>query len=81
VNADDGCDYVTVWSAQRRVVTKLRKLNGAELLEEGLYGTTVWAKFKLPASALSFRNPRSSEYREQARARAIARGAVPGRSR
>lgn len=74
VNGSDDDDTVTVWTAQRPIITRLRKLACATLLEEGHYGTTAWAKFELPAAALSFRNPMSAERREQMRQRALAEG-------
>lgn len=74
VNACDADDFVTVWSAQRKVITRLRKLACAELLEEGHYGTSAWAKFKLPVGALSFRTPLSAEQREQRRQQSLAHG-------
>lgn len=78
VNACDADDFITVWSAQRRIITRLRKLACAELLEEGHYGTTVWAKFKLPVEALSFRNPTTAAARDRRRQLLAARGGFAG---
>lgn len=82
VNASDADDTITVWSAQRPTITRLRKLASAELIEEGHYGKTIWAKFRLPAESLSFRNPMTAERRAQMRERAIAEGrSLPNQSR
>jgi heme exporter protein D len=68
----DADDHYDIWTAQRKVITKLKKNPAAELLEEGSYGTTVWARFKLPANLVSFRSVtrRQALTTEQKRARA-----------
>jgi hypothetical protein len=77
VLGNDADDTITVWSAQRPVITRLRKLVCAELVDEGQYGTTAWAKFTLPAEALSFRNPTSAAQRERQRQAMLASGRSP----
>jgi hypothetical protein len=74
VNGCDADDFITVWTAQRPIITRLRKLTCAEVLDEGFYGTTVWAKFKLPAEALRFHNPMSADERDRRREAFVARG-------
>jgi hypothetical protein len=74
ITASDADDHVIVHTAQRRVITRLKKLACAELIEEGHWGTTAHASFRLPVDALSFRNPTSPEERERRRQRLIARG-------
>lgn len=46
-----------VWTAQRTVITKLKRA-GATLLEDGKIEGTAWARFRLPARFLSFRTVR-----------------------
>lgn len=55
VNGCDADDYIEVWTAQRKIITKLRKNPSARIIGWGRHGTTVWASFRLPARALSFR--------------------------
>jgi hypothetical protein len=81
VNGSDADDTITVWTAQRPRIRRLRKLTCAEVVEEGTYGKSRWAKFKLPVAALSFRNPASAEVRQRRREAALARGASPRRNR
>jgi hypothetical protein len=53
--SDDADELAYVWTAQRRVITKLRANPSAELVTEGTIGTTGWAEFRLPARLISFR--------------------------
>jgi hypothetical protein len=57
VTMNDAEDTAEVWSAQRRVITKLHRA-GAELVEEGKIEGTAWARFRMPARFLSFRTVR-----------------------
>jgi hypothetical protein len=52
----DADDTITIHTFQRSVITKLRKNPSAILIEEGMCGTTAWAKFSLPVGLLSFRS-------------------------
>jgi hypothetical protein len=75
VTGCDADDHITIWTAQRPIITKLKKNDAAELLEEGVHEGSVWAKFKLDAGLLSFRSGKrkvSPEQREAARARMVA---------
>jgi PHD/YefM family antitoxin component YafN of YafNO toxin-antitoxin module len=66
-DADDG---LTIWTAQRPVITKLKNNPAAVLLEEGRHEGPAWARFSLPADLLSFRTRRrqlGSEARERLR--------------
>lgn len=58
INGSDADDAVSIWTAQRPVITKLKKNPAAILVDEGHYGTTAWALFELPANLLSYRTPR-----------------------
>jgi hypothetical protein len=55
VSWSEGDDTAYVWTAQRRVITKLRANPAASLVNEGTIGTTAWAEFRLPARLVSFR--------------------------
>ena len=50
-------DLANVWTAQRPVITKLRKNPAAELLREGKHDGSAWAEFELPKNLVSFRRP------------------------
>jgi hypothetical protein len=54
ITMNDDESEATVWTAQRRVITKLRNA-GATLVEEGKIEGTAWARFTMPARLLSFR--------------------------
>ena len=58
VNFDDGGLTAFIYSAQRPVINKLRKHPSARLIEEGIFGTSAWARFEIPADLISFRQPR-----------------------
>lgn len=47
-----------VWTAQRPVITRLKKNPSAALLEGGKHDGTAWAEFELPAALVSFRSKR-----------------------
>lgn len=70
VNWSDADDEMTVWTAQRPIITKLKRNPAARLVDEGHHGTTAWALFTLPVGLLTFRAPRtgrklSPEQRQQ----------------
>jgi hypothetical protein len=56
VNVSDADDTISIWTAQRPIITKLRKNPAATLVDWGRYGTTIWASFTLPSNCLSFRS-------------------------
>lgn len=56
----DADELMTVWTAQRPMITKLRRNPAAVLLEEGKIGSSVWARFQVPSGLLTIRNPRKS---------------------
>jgi hypothetical protein len=45
-----------IWTAQRRIITKLKKNPAARLLEEGRSDGSPWARFELPREFVSFRS-------------------------
>lgn len=77
ITMNDEDDFAELWSAQRPIITKLKKNASATLLEEGSYGSSVWARFRLPAELISFRSMKvkrelTDEQRAQLRERAKA---------
>jgi hypothetical protein len=56
VTMNDEDDLAEIWTAQRPIITKLKKNEAAELIEEGVFEGSVWAKFELPANLISFRS-------------------------
>jgi hypothetical protein len=80
ISYSDGDDRAHVYTEQRTVINRLKKLSGVILEGEGERCGSPWARFRLPASYVKFRAPRrlSDTHRAQlagnlARARA-ARG-------
>lgn len=60
ITACDEDELMTIWTAQRPMITKLRKNPAAVLVEEGKVGSSVWARFQVPADLLTIRKPRKS---------------------
>jgi hypothetical protein len=56
INLNDDETVAYIYSAQRSIITKLRKNPAATLVEEGKHDGSAWARFELPASLLSFRS-------------------------
>jgi hypothetical protein len=50
--------HAEIWTAQRPIITKLKKNPAATLIAEGKYDGSAWAQFRLPAALLSFRTKR-----------------------
>ena len=74
VNFNDGEETAYVYTAQRRIITKLRRNAAAVLVEEGHFEGTAWARFELSAALISFRSVRvkrelSDEQRAELRER------------
>ncbi len=55
VSMCDGDDLANVYTAQRTVITKLKKNPAARLLEEGRFEGSAWARFEIPKGLVSFR--------------------------
>lgn len=79
INYNDGEDIAYIYTAQRKVITRLRRNVAAELVEEGEFEGSVWARFRLPARLVSFRAPRIMS--EEQRAAAGVRLAAARRTR
>lgn len=69
----DGDDLVSIWTAQRRQITRLRKHASYTETGSGYHGTTEWASFSIPASEWNVssgakvkRKPMSEEQRKVA---------------
>jgi hypothetical protein len=58
ITMNDEEDTADIWTAQRPVITKLKKNPAAILIEEGKHDGSVWARFTLPAGLISFRTTR-----------------------
>jgi hypothetical protein len=57
-NDEDG--HAEIWTAQRPIITKLKKNAAATLIAEGKHGGSAWARFHLPGDFVSFRSKRAS---------------------
>jgi hypothetical protein len=53
---NDADDSALVTTAQRPVITKLKKNPAAVMVEEGRVGRSRWATFEIPKSFISFRS-------------------------
>jgi hypothetical protein len=63
INLNDEDATASIWTAQRPVITKLKKNPAATLLEEGKHDGSVWATFELPAGLVSFRTSQARAVR------------------
>ena len=61
INWSDDQSTATIWTAQRRIITKLKRNPAARLLDEGSHGLSAWALFEFPADLLTFRTPRKAQ--------------------
>lgn len=48
VNTSDDHETVTIWTAQRRYLTQLRKHPKVVEVDSGSYGSTEWGQFEVP---------------------------------
>ena len=74
ITLNDEDDWAEIWTAQRPVITKLKKNAAATLIAEGKHDGSAWAQFRLPAELVSFRSTRikrelTDDQREQLRER------------
>lgn len=58
VNMNDADGVAYVYTAQRKVITKLKNNPAAVLVEEGKHEGSAWARFTIPAGLISFRSTR-----------------------
>jgi hypothetical protein len=54
----DEDDTALIYTAQRPVITKLKKNPAARLIEEGKFDGSAWARFEMPADLISYRSTR-----------------------
>lgn len=73
VNWTEADENVTVWTAQRSLITRLRKLPAFIETRSGFYGTTAWAEFVCPVEDFRVTQKRvaTALQRETARQRAL----------
>jgi hypothetical protein len=74
VTLNDEDKTAHVYTAQRPVITKLKRNPAATLLEEGTHDGSAWARFELPKGLISFRSTTvrrelTEEQREELRER------------
>lgn len=58
VTMSDEDGVACVYTAQRRILTKLKKNPAATLIEEGVFEGSAWGRFEIPAGLISFRSTR-----------------------
>jgi hypothetical protein len=72
INASDGDELVRIWTAQRTVITRLRRDPAFTEVNSGNHGSTEWAAFTIPAERWSpagvKRHRRVTEEQKQAAA-------------
>jgi len=72
IGMDDSRDTASIYTAQRKLITKLKKNPAVVLLEEGVFEGSAWARFEMPANLISFRTVKKTivltEEQKQARA-------------
>jgi hypothetical protein len=55
INADDESNAVRIWTAQRSVITSLRKKpESFHEIGSGYHGSTEWAEFTIPLSDVNW---------------------------
>jgi hypothetical protein len=60
VTMNDEDDHAEIWTAQRPIITKLKKNAAATLIAEGKHDGSAWAQFRVPAELVSFRSKRTT---------------------
>jgi len=55
ITMNDEESFAEVFTHQQAVITKLKRNPHATLTEEGMFGSTAWARFELPKHLISFR--------------------------
>jgi len=56
VSMNDGDEVAHIYTAQRKVITRLKNNPAAVLVVEGTHDGSVWARFTIPAGLVSFRS-------------------------
>ena len=58
ITLNDEDAHAEIWTAQRPIITKLKKNAAATLIAEGKHEGSAWAQFRLPVELISFRSKR-----------------------
>jgi len=78
VSMSDGGGLAHVYTAQRRMITRLKNNPAALLLGEGNHDGSAWARFTIPVELVSFRSSRPrrelTDEQRQAAAERLRRG-------
>jgi hypothetical protein len=78
VNMNDGESTARIYTAQRRLITRLKNNPAAVLVDEGTHEGSAWARFTIPAELVSFRSVRIkrelTDEQRQAAAERLRRG-------
>lgn len=53
ITSSDGDDYVEFWTTQRKVITRLRRNERVEIVDEGTYEGSEWVHARILASLWS----------------------------
>jgi pimeloyl-ACP methyl ester carboxylesterase len=74
IGMSDGGELAQVYTAQRKVITRLKNNPAAVLVEEGTHDGSAWARFTIPVGLVSFRQTKvRRELTEEQRAAAAER--------
>lgn len=71
ITMSDGDDKVRIWTAQRPVITALRKKDQVKEISNGFIGTTEWASFTIdkdqwsPATGVKRRSTMTEEQKQR----------------
>lgn len=73
---DDESDLVTIWTAQRAVITRLHRNPAFTEVKAGAHGSSPWAEFTIPVEKFAFSAKRvlSDETKSKMRERAKTHG-------
>lgn len=58
INMNDGEEVAHIYTAQRKLITRLKNNPAAVLVGEGTHDGSAWARFTIPAELVSFRSVR-----------------------
>ncbi len=67
ISTDDTMEYWDIYTTQRTMCTKIRKLKGVVILSEEITenGTAISGRYLLPLNQVSFRNKRAIDENER----------------
>lgn len=76
INMDDESELVMIFTAQRRIITKLRANSAFTEVRSGTHGGSLWAEFTIPTDRFTIGSKRvvTDETRAEMRERARGRG-------